>query len=234
MTSFTGLTTACLLDYSRRASLHDLDVMASFVGVTAATALGWVAKESTKSRDKEVALPKGRTLLKLRYFLELTGYTVQELEDLPGPARQLAMAIALDVISVARAVTKMEYNDEGAIYRQTLQPMRGLGPKREGYLNELVAESEQACLEKAAEWRERLASRPVVSQEVTSKVAPTSAVDTAMLSVVLSSGLQMVAAALERLEESPSDERDRVLHTLLTSVGKTRIETMALYLGELV
>lgn len=114
-----------------------------------------------------------------------------------------------------------------------------MGADREKLLNALVAESEQVCLEKVAEWRARLAGvgqsqRAEVTEVSAPKVVSSSTVDTAMLSVVLSSGLHMVAAALERLEEASSEERDRVLRALLTSVGRTRVENMVLYLGELV
>ena len=65
-------------------------------------------------------MPIGEPLLKLRFFLELMGYEVQELTELQPVIYRLASMIAFGAVTAADAQAYLGYTDHNAINRMVL------------------------------------------------------------------------------------------------------------------
>lgn len=123
--------------------------MAEFTDVVVPTALGWVRGDN---------LPTGDTLLKLRCFLHIVGYRVDEFIDLPRPTRHFADLVAMGVLSVDDATEQLGYQNTKDLYRVLLRG-QGLLTDKVHRLQRIVSDHEEQRRTLIDEWRSRLASR---------------------------------------------------------------------------
>lgn len=126
-------------------------------------------------------LPVGEALLRLRIFLQLAGYRVSELDDLPKSVRTVAQMIALDVITLDEATKQLDYTQPQEVFRVVLRNSSMMG-QRQRLLLKLAEEGQPELEKKLAMWQAHLEEvlpntagpRRVVPAEVT-EAAPTSA-----------------------------------------------------------
>lgn len=115
-------------------------------------------------------MPSGDTLLKLRCFLHLLGYGVEEYMQLPKVTQQFAQLIALDVINVEQAAHHLHYQNTQDVYHFILRG-RGVQPDRAHRIQRVVGEFELSRQDALQQWRPRLEellpveSSPVVIAE---------------------------------------------------------------------
>lgn len=149
MASFRGSTSDCAQDYGGRYNVASgLGLMAEFTDVVVPTTLGWVRGEN---------LPTGDTLLKLRCFLHIVGYRVEEFVELPKPTRHFAELVSLGVMSVKEAADQLGYRNTQDLYRVLLRG-QGLLPDKVHKLQRIVSDHEEQRRALIDGWRTRLAS----------------------------------------------------------------------------
>lgn len=147
MINYRGKTSDCVQDYGRRFNAIDgLGLLAEFAGIVPTTALGWVRGDN---------IPSGDALLRLRCFLHLLGYEVEEYVSLPKVTQRFAQLIALNVINVEQAAHHLHYQNTQDVYHFILRG-RGVQPDRAHRIQRVVGEFELSRQEALQHWRPRL------------------------------------------------------------------------------
>lgn len=110
---FTGTTAECLAHLARSTKADRFNkrkILASFAGVGDETVFRWF---------KEVSLPVGEPLLRLRFYMEFLGYNVEEIQKLPPYIRDAARLFAFRVVSLSEMAQLLGY-PEGRSSTDTL------------------------------------------------------------------------------------------------------------------
>jgi hypothetical protein len=133
-------TAACVRDFAKRRP-GDYGLLADYCGVEANTVLSWFGGKQ---------LPKGETLIKLRCFMELAGYKVDELHVLSPVALRFAQMIGYGMISAEDVRVLLDYGDMSGVYNTLLQGKAVLPSRRyrlerlsNEYANEVAAKGDQ-------------------------------------------------------------------------------------------
>lgn len=228
-------TADCLRDFGQRAPfIPGIKAIADFADVKPAAVLSWYGLA-------EPSFPKGSSLLRLRCFLELMGYEVEELLDLAAPAQGLARIIGFGVLSVDEACVRLKYKDTGGVYRQTLERVDGLSKDRSDKLEELVAELEASCQGVIAERRREfsplllaldstttaqdgaiLSSSPVIEMtegEVVNE-QHRAAMKPPIIALLMLNQLESISFILRSLDGMSEDDRGYVLSFVKAALGQ--------------
>lgn len=236
-------TVNCLQDFGQRVKLAaGVSLLAEFTKVTPETALGWFRLDKGGEIEDGRGLPKGGTLLRLRCFLELVGYEVEELRELTEPACHLAWSIALDVVSVEEALKRLKYaeNNFQAILGQLLKPVPGLSSDRVAKLRDLVAENVDKRETAIEVWRQRVdellrplhAAMPVKAMAETSPKVVDFELSPPAAGVILANSLQTAACVLRQLETAGVTEREAIFAMVVNMVGTDDFETIGVWVNE--
>jgi hypothetical protein len=144
---FMGDTAACLAHFGARFDESvSAPLLAEFCGVIELTSTGWL---------RGSALPKGAGKIKLRVFLALAGYQVDEFSDLPRKTRDLTSVIAFDLASPEEVTARVGYKNVQDLYRVLLGG-GGMSTDKQRKLDELLDEFESKLNRSRARWRARL------------------------------------------------------------------------------
>ena len=101
----------CLGDFARERP-GDYDLVANFCGVPTLRVQTWFKGEH---------FPHGVAMLKLRHFLMLVGYKVDELEELSPMAHSVAGIIAYGIQSPEEIQIHLEFRDISSVYNTLLR-----------------------------------------------------------------------------------------------------------------
>lgn len=155
-----GTTAECLSDFVERWPLLTArNLLAEFAGVEPGTIDDWLRG----------IVPRGWGQLKLRCFLDLAGYTVKELEELPDDNLKLARLLALDVASLETVRQTLKYTSPQPLYQMTLRGTLVMPSK--ALVFERLLKSHAAQVETArAAFSERMAK--VLSGQVNNGSSP--------------------------------------------------------------
>jgi len=210
-------TVACLSDFAAERK-GDYSLLASFCGVESLTVLNWFDGRQ---------LPKGGTLIKLRFFLELTGYKVDELLMLSQVAYKVSATVGYGLLTTEEIKELLEFQETKGVYDvllhgKNVQPARRY--KLERLSNEWSVEIATAkarlsdYIESTSEkvTALRLAHKPQTEQRSIKANEPIEDVEANI------SGGVIVAAAhtIEALDTLASDiERDEHSRILRKTVG---------------
>lgn len=149
MTGFSGTTAECLVDFGTRyPGMEGRRLLAKFCQV--------VVHPTTREWTSGERVPKGETLLRVRAFLALAGYTVSEVEDLPRMAQQFMMLMATDVVKIEDAQRELSYKNVDGLYDITLRAKSPLRDKA-FRLEELLRQNSTSLQEVLDTWRSDIA-----------------------------------------------------------------------------
>ncbi|MFZ1987879.1 MAG: hypothetical protein WAV21_02505 [Minisyncoccia bacterium] len=102
---FTGTTAECLAHLAKATKVDHFakrKTIASFVGVGDSTVYRWF---------KEMMLPVGEPLLRLRFYMEFLGYDVVELQSLNPPVRDAARLFAFRISTLSEIAQLVGYSE---------------------------------------------------------------------------------------------------------------------------
>lgn len=152
---FMANTEVCFDDFlSAHPGLKTVELLAEFC---LPEAKGAVASIQAWQR-RTVKFPRGEALLRLRCFLTLAGYEVEEFSQLERPVRQLGMLISMNHVSPQSAALKLGYdsrNGSHSIWRITL----GKGSfttRTRNAMTRLLRSWESRIAADMDQWRERI------------------------------------------------------------------------------
>jgi hypothetical protein len=97
--------------------------ISDFCGVTANSVTRWLHQPAA-------APPIGGSLIKLMYFLDVTGYRVIELERIPKARKNFGELIGLGIISAKDSADLLGYSRASSLY-QVLQGREGISKEKE-------------------------------------------------------------------------------------------------------
>ncbi len=144
----SGTSAECQKDlFERFESNHLLPALAQFAKVTEDTVRTW----------QSGTIPKGSEQLRLRVFLGLLGYQVEEFKALPAVTQSFATLIAFDLITVEGATEEIGYANTNGIYDLILRGS-GLYPDKQHRLIRYVESHKDTLDEIVAEYREVMVS----------------------------------------------------------------------------
>lgn len=147
MASFMGSTEECVSNLASRFSMDILrPLVADFCAVVEPTARDWLQGNR---------LPVGEPLIRLRVFLHLTDYRVDELDELNINLRRLNQAIALGIYTPTQVQETLGYNNVQEVYRVVLRGS-GLKAKRALQLERLLGDVEEDINKRFARWQARI------------------------------------------------------------------------------
>jgi hypothetical protein len=219
MTAFRQVLAA----FRDEASINDLVQTAEFVGKKQpSTALEWFTEK--------VEL-KGETLLRLQHFLHLSGWEVDELNELPAPAFKLGQLITLNLVSVPTVVKRLGYTQPTGLYK-VLQG-GGILEDRLEAMQKLVDESEALRKQAVEEFpimrrsttHEAKVSESVVSKQDSRPAADLPATDMSQDVVTVLLANSIVSTTL-LLGEAEKREAGPLLVQVRTMVGTARVSTL--------
>lgn len=224
----------CLQDFGRKVDLiQGISLLAEFTKVIPETALGWFQLGGDGKIISRKGLPKGGTLVRLRCFLELVGYKVEELQELTEPAAKLAWSVALDVVTVEAALERLDYaeNNSQAILGQLLKPVSGLSAERIRKLRVLAEECEEDCRTAREAWQLRV--QGMGSKEpakATPSMVTSSSADVEqpppVAGVILAGSFQIAALVLQQLQGVEPSVRATILEMVSSMVGTENLKTI--------
>lgn len=237
MASFRGTTADCAQDFGRRYSISGgLGLMAETTGVVGPTALGWVLGDG---------MPTGDTLLKLRCFLSLVGYQVEEFIELPKPTKRFAELIMLGVIDVEEARSILGYVKIQDLYRVLL---RGQGlhadkahrlqrfvdehaQQREDLVNELKSNFTRLSL-KGESVEERDAEAEVSEHQEAPEVVPDPEIGAPLAVNLLLHDLHAVVKLLEVIGSADEGWSERARALLTNQLTDAEIDYLRRWLAK--
>lgn len=145
---FRGTTKECLRHYAATLSLTNarggrkaLQPFQEFTHAHPETVYGWL---------KGYSPPKGACLVRIRYFLELNGYYVAELENLSETVRDFGRLIAYNFFTFEDAVKECDFKNVDYLLRQ-LVGYRKPRKDQEEKMKEIVDEYEDLMEKKQEE-----------------------------------------------------------------------------------
>ena len=110
----SGSTSDCLQDLFERYEWDSVrHVLADFTVVGTPTVRRWKVGLGE-------GMPKGEALLRLRVFLDLVGYKVDEFESLPPVTKQFTRLIAVGLLSIEGARELLQYTNPSEVFRVIL------------------------------------------------------------------------------------------------------------------
>jgi len=206
---------------------------------------------------KGETFPIGIGLIRLQVFLDLLGYRVKELQELPQVTKQFAQILALELMTPEGAMATLDYKNVNGVYSLILRK-GGAQPHRVYRLERFVEENQEALGEYLREAKQKWAflrediagtviSPEIVEFPVTS--VPHSApqppqvrqipkptlqqgvdLDEEELLNVLARILQLANTMLQTFDTSP-DANNRS-HTLRLMTGKATLKELITRLDE--
>lgn len=207
----------CFADYVKQAGT--LSEVAVFCRVRTETVLSW----------QEGTWPRGEQLYLLWAFLEMRGYRLAELDQLPGPSYQLLLIIASGQLSFEDVQRELKYQNLQDVYR-LFRNASGLKKERAWKLEELVKQHLQG-LEDYRRASVGLTGKGATAGKpgelATSQVNPS---PTSSTSGEQSSLARLLRLVVKRSGEVSPDELKRQLNDL----SSDEVEEFALLLLELV
>ena len=145
--TFMGDTSECFTVLAQR---HPKEVigplLAEFCGVTDDTVRRWL---------NQGKMPVGEGLLKLRTFLHLAGYTVDELVAVPRTVRDLIQVVGLGVRTPEQVREYLGYENIQDVYRVLIRGEGIMSTKRHK-VDGILGETEDELKRRRAGWQARI------------------------------------------------------------------------------
>lgn len=220
MPEFTGSTEECLADFFRSYDWPlGKKLLAEFTEVGEQTVRCWRLTSTAPNGND----PLGKQLLKVRVFLDMVGYNVKELDELPDLARRLGKVVAFGILTLDEVREKLDYRNSNEVYGILLRGT-GLVVHRQHRMQRLVESHADAVKAAAESWKERLVvlgtvEKPgVLSSATPPRVQTDPRSETAevleKVRSVLGSTAVAATTALPNEEESPTRRhRERLRHS---------------------
>jgi hypothetical protein len=130
-------------------------LLPEFTRVVDATVLKWLSGEN---------LPTGETMIRLRTFLEVAGYELEEALQLNELVRDLSSCIGFGVVDVDETRQRLGYRNNNAVFDLVLRA-GGLSTDRIQGLRKIIDMVRKDLDVARAEWQERLHSVRTLSNE---------------------------------------------------------------------
>jgi hypothetical protein len=121
-------------------------LLAEFCEVVESTVGMWLLKGT---------LPTGEGLIKQRVFLDLAGYRVNELQELPRKSRQLCQVIGFGMMTADEVKTELGYKNVQDLYRVLLRGQSML-PDKQHKMDQLLERSADELKRHRARWQAKI------------------------------------------------------------------------------
>jgi hypothetical protein len=216
-----GTMKECWRHYAATLPMNDKNVVEyrrpimDFVKVQQHTIRIWM--NAVTLSDEEAQFPVGEPLIRLRYFLDMLGYKVQELEALPAITRVTGALAAYDVVTFEQLRQELVYEKMSTLY-QCLHGVSNFSPDRAEFAQALVDKHSAELAKRTRAWKERMgvaqSSRvetPVSNVPANNRLSKTPAGDNPVV-VILSHLIQASTPLMAQLlsDDVSSDDRRRL------------------------
>lgn len=145
-------------------------------------------------------LPNGEVLIRLRGALNLLGYRLPEFDQLPEPARKLALMVTLSVVRAEDVMSRLGYANAHSLYRVLLEGT-SLMANRAQVMQQIVADNEPRLQEMIERWNNQVVSPPAHVPPLVMASEPSPMVPTGLASVT-----QHLVLSLSTIARSTEDD----------------------------
>jgi hypothetical protein len=219
-----GTTEECTANLVERYSTNLLrPIIAEFCGVVEPTVLRWFNGDN---------VPVGPELIKLRVFLQLAGYRVDELDMLGRQIRRLGEIIAVGLMTSEEVRDALDYKNVQDVYRLIRHGITRTVPSRQRKLERLVENLDEEREQKLAVWQGRIHG-VIDDVEVSTKRRPATNGTKAVATTPHSdSGADVDApAAIAELLQT-MEHLTKALALLFTTLSDAQIEELQGLIGD--